>query len=110
VPEKNSTETARGTARLVYNTRTGRTTVTLTVRGLKARSSHAAHIHLDSCDGPIAYTLNNVVANRGGVGFSRTVLRTRINTTKWWINVHRDPKLPSPGIVCGKVVATKYSR
>lgn len=110
VPEANSTETARGTARLVYNARSGKTTVTLTVRGLKARSSHAAHIHLDSCDGPVAYTLKNVVANRSGTGHSTTVIRARINVTKWYINVHRDRRIPSPGITCGKVEAEKYSR
>lgn len=97
--------TASGTALLEFNSETGNTTVTLLVRGLSPGSSHAAHIHLDSCTGTIAFPLNDVVANTNGVGLSRTVIKSPINVTNWWVNVHRDPELPSPGITCGKVEA-----
>ncbi|MBI4733262.1 MAG: CHRD domain-containing protein [Rubrobacteridae bacterium] len=107
-PATGTTETARGTALLDYNPKTGWTSVTLLVKGLKANTSHAAHIHVYSCDGPVVYSLNNVVANEKGNGYSRTVIKSRINGMKWWVNVHRDPKLPSPGITCGKIDPIKY--
>lgn len=96
--------TATGTALLDYDPETGQTMVTLLVKGLAPGSSHAAHIHLNACDGPVAFTLQNVGADQNGFGFSRTFIKTPINVTNWWINVHRDPTLPSPGITCGKVV------
>lgn len=94
---------ATGTALLDYDPKTGQTMVTLLVKGLAPGSSHAAHIHLNTCDGPVAFTLQNVGADQNGFGFSRTFIKSQINVTDWWINVHRDATLPSPGITCGKV-------
>jgi CHRD domain len=84
-------QTASGTARLgIVN---GALRVALTISGLAPNSSHAAHIHLGSCEaeGPVFKPLNSVVADGSGHATVTTIISTvtAIPARGWYVNVHR---------------------
>jgi hypothetical protein len=80
----------------------GATTVTITLQGLEPESRHAAHIHGESCDGPILFPLQVMVADDNGQGTSLTVI-SNVPDGTWWLQVHRGETPPGPGISCGEV-------
>src|SRR5437868_6243690 len=56
--------TPSGTATLSWDSASQNLTVTISLFGLAANSTHPAHVHAGDCDdnGPIVYPLNDVVA------------------------------------------------
>jgi hypothetical protein len=104
--------TPYGFADLQWNAWSKNLTVTIKLVGLTQKSTHPAHIHLGSCSamGPIAYMLNNVVADAAGVGTSTTVIKDvygGIAANNWSINVHNGPGLTPANqfipIACGNI-------
>ncbi len=86
--------TPHGRATLVYNRHRHTLTVTVHAGGITP-GPHAAHIHLGSCQsqGPIAYMLKDLVANRRGqiVHAVRvlTGVMTPIPAHGWYLNIHQ---------------------
>lgn len=86
--------TPHGTAALIYRPRKHTLTVIVHASGLTP-GPHAAHIHLGSCQnqGPVAYMLNDLVANRHG--FVRrsvsvfTGVTQPIPASGWYLNIHQ---------------------
>jgi hypothetical protein len=84
-----------GTATLTYNSTTGMTTVTVSVRNLEPRSVHPAHIHAGKCttNGPVIAGLNSVQADASGVGKATTVIKGTVAGKQAYVNVHLGPGL-----------------
>ncbi len=86
--------TPHGGATLVYNRHRHTLTVTVHAGGVSP-GPHAAHIHLGSClsQGPVAYMLKDLVANRRGqiVHAVRvlTGVMTPIPAHGWYLNIHQ---------------------
>ena len=86
--------TPHGGATLVYNRHRHTLTVTVHASGV-IPGPHAAHIHLGSCmsQGPVAYMLRDLVANRHGriVHAVRvfTNVMTPIPAHGWYLNIHQ---------------------
>ena len=86
--------TPRGGATLVYSRHRHTLTVTVHASGV-IPGPHAAHIHLGSCmsQGPVAYMLRDLVANRDGriVHAVRvfTNVMTPIPAHGWYLNIHQ---------------------
>jgi hypothetical protein len=91
-----------GTAVFTYNGTT--TTVKLTVRHLKAKSVHPAHVHVASCSNPgaILHPFPNVHAGRNGIGVVRTSFAGPFTGKGWSVNVHVSPS-DLTVISCGNV-------
>jgi hypothetical protein len=86
-----------GTATMSLDPTTKALTVKISMTGLAPNSTHPAQINSGSCakQGPVMYTLNNVVADAKGVGTSTTVIKN-VNTAKTsggYIAVHNGPGL-----------------
>ena len=87
--------------------------VKVVVHNLVPGSSHAAHIHVGSCEsqlpGNVLYPLNPVVGDANGTGVSVTVIEgvTSIPEDAWYVNVHRSTDLSTQTgfdpIACGDV-------
>ena len=88
---------------LLEQTTAGRTAITVTVYGLERGSTHANHIYRGSCEGPILFPLQDLVADRSGVARSVSTVRAPIDLETWWVQAHASYVLPSPGIICGRV-------
>jgi Cu/Zn superoxide dismutase len=111
--------TPHGSAKLIWSPRTQALTVTISLQGLQANTSHPAHIHTEGpCpgNGPILYALNDVVANAAGNAISITTLPKvagGIAATGWYINVHSGPTLNTPAealpVTCGNVINQQTS-
>ena len=111
--------TPRGTTFLSWDPKSENLTVTITLFGLAANSTHPAHIHAGDCDdnGPIVYPLNNVVADAAGRATTTTVIpevEGGIPNGAWYVNVHNGPGL-SPAaqfdpIACGNVFNRHHAR
>ena len=92
-------------------------TVKLSLVGLAPSSTHPAHVHSGSCtkQGPVVYTLNNVLADAHGVGSSTTLIQNvkTIPTTGWYVNVQNGPGDTTPeqaaSIVCNDLVFSTVS-
>jgi hypothetical protein len=86
-----------GTATIDWNPANQDLTVKISLVGLAPSSTHPAQIYSGSCtkQGAVGYTLNNVLANAGGVGSSTTVIKnvTTVPATGWNISVHNGPGL-----------------
>ena len=86
--------TPHGGATLVYSRHRHTLTVTVHASGVTP-GPHAAHIHLGSCmsQGPVAYMLRDLVANRHGriVHAVRvfTNVMTPIPAHGWYLNIHQ---------------------
>ncbi len=86
--------TPHGGATLVYNRHRHTLTVTVHAGGVTP-GPHAAHIHLGSCvsQGPVAYMLRDLVANRRGqiVHAVRVLanVMTPIPAHGWYLNIHQ---------------------
>ena len=67
-----------GKARLITDANGNRTTIVTHVKGLKAGTKHAGHIHFGDCTrlfpGEIVHDLAPLVANEDGRAVSRTVV------------------------------------
>jgi hypothetical protein len=93
-PSGTSYGTPAGKATLVYDQAAQTLTVTVTASGL-APGTHAAHVHLGSCQsqGGVQYMLMDLVANSQGkiVNQSRTItgVTTPIPPTGWYLNLHQ---------------------
>jgi hypothetical protein len=107
-------ETASGTATLsIVN---GALQVVINATGLAPGGSHAAHIHMGSCEkqGKVLYPLNSVVADSTGKGTSTTTVNgvTSIPSGTWYVNVHRSTMLVQQydfdPILCGDVTGPGY--
>lgn len=103
-------QAASGTARLGIVK--GALQVVLNISGLAPNSSHAAHIHLGSCEaqGPVFKPLNSVVADGTGHATVTTVISTvtAIPVRGWYVNVHRTVDVSAgqtdfDPILCGDV-------
>ena len=109
-PPASAGETVSGTAHLSLSGNT--LTVTLMLSGLEPNSSHAAHIHLGSCEsqGPVKYPLKTVTADASGKATVTTVIPdvASIPSTGWYVNVHHSTALTTQTgfdpIACGNVV------
>jgi CHRD domain len=107
-----------GTANLRWNPSTHTLTVKLSLTGLAPNSTHPSHIHAGSCstEGPVVYTLRNVVADGYGDGTATSTVprvTTGIPAKGWFIEVHNGPGL-SPAdqflpIACGDVTNANTS-
>ena len=103
-------ETAMGTATLTIVN--GALQVVITASGLAPSGSHAAHIHMGSCEsqGAVVHPLSSVVADATGKGTSTTTVPsvTSIPSGTWYVNVHRSTLLTTQTdfdpIICGDVV------
>jgi hypothetical protein len=103
-------ETVSGTAQLGLSGQT--LTVTLTVSGLEPNSSHAAHIHLGSCEsqGDVKYALKTVKADASGKATVTTEIPNvaSIPGSGWYVNVHHSTALSTQTgfdpVACGDVV------
>lgn len=100
---------ANGTAELAF---VGPDTlsVRLMLNSLPPNSVHPAHIHFGTClgGGPIAFYLQDVVADAAGNAVSTTTLTgvDVIPPEGWYVNVHQGPTLADGGatpIACGDV-------
>lgn len=86
--------TPHGKASLTYNSNRHTLTVAVSASGVSP-GPHAAHIHLGSCmsQGPVAYMLKDLVANRHGriVHAVRvfTEVKDPIPPTGWYLNIHQ---------------------
>ncbi|MGI9008703.1 MAG: CHRD domain-containing protein [Streptosporangiaceae bacterium] len=86
--------TPHGQATMTYNSSRQRLTVTVSASGVSP-GPHAAHIHLGSCmsQGPVAYMLKDLMANRHGriVHAVRvfTGVKNPIPPTGWYLNIHQ---------------------
>lgn len=86
--------TPRGNATLVYDPARQTISVTVNASGL-TRGTHAAHIHLGSCQnqGGVQYMLMDFTANRFGqiVDETRTVtgVTSPVPATGWYLNLHQ---------------------
>ena len=91
----------------------GKTTVTISIAGLPANSSHAAHIHVGtSCasNGAVVYPLTDVVADATGKGTSTTLVNVALSAfadANHYVNVHDLSSAGGVGrsIVCGEVAS-----
>ena len=107
-----------GAANLRWNPSTHTLTVKLSLTGLAPNSTHPSHIHAGSCgtEGPVVYTLRNVVADVYGNGTATSTVprvTTGIPAKGWFIEVHNGPGL-SPAdqflpIACGDVTNANTS-
>ena len=105
-------ETATGTATLSIVS--GALQVVINVTGLAAGGSHAAHIHMGSCEsqGKVVYPLNAVIADATGKGTSTTTVKnvTAIPSGTWYVNVHRSTSLTEQydfdPVLCGDVTGS----
>lgn len=81
-----------GHAQLTYDPATQKLTVSLSMSGLAAGSRHAAHIHTGSCQvqGPVAYSLPDLVADAAGVASVKTTFSVTSPppASGWYVNVH----------------------
>lgn len=102
-------ETAMGTATLTIVN--GALQVVITASGLAPSGSHAAHIHMGSCEsqGAVVHPLSSVIADAGGKGTSTTSVAnvTSIPSGTWYVNIHRSTVLTTQTdfdpILCGDV-------
>lgn len=96
--------------------------VGITINGLPANASRAAHIHSpgtdttdpNGCDtgGPIVYPLTDVKSGATGPGTSTTTVT--LDATKgipkagWYVNVHQKASTDGTGagVICGKIAAS----
>ncbi len=105
-------ETATGTASLSIVS--GGLQVVISATGLAPNGSHAAHIHMGSCEsqGKVVYPLNAVIADATGKGTSTTTVQgvTVIPSGTWYVNVHRSTSLTQQydfdPIMCGDVTGS----
>jgi len=86
--------------------------VTVDATGLMPASSHAAHIHVGSCEaqGPVVHPLNSLIADAGGHATSTTTVSgvSAIPLKTWYVNVHRTLNVAAgqsdfDPILCGDV-------
>lgn len=81
-----------GHAQLTYDPATKQLTVSVSLSGLAAGSVHAAHIHSGSCQvqGPVVYSLPDLVADAAGVATVTTTLTVASPppASGWYVNVH----------------------
>ncbi len=109
-PSTSAGETVSGTAQLNLSGQT--LTVNLTLSGLEPNSTHAAHIHMGSCEsqGPVKYPLNTVKADASGKATVTTTIPNvaSIPSTGWYVNVHHSTALSTQTgfdpIACGNVM------
>jgi CHRD domain len=84
-----------GTAQLSVNN--GNLTITVSLNGMEAHSTHMLHIHTGSCasQGKVVYTLKPVIADAAGAGTSTTVIShvSAIPQSGWYVNAHMGPDL-----------------
>lgn len=93
-----------GTAVIVYNASTHKTTVTLTVKGLTP-GIHLTHIHVGHCgrNGDVRYPLTTLQANKAGSARSVTVLPAKLSGASFYINVHGVPGKVMQIVACGNL-------
>lgn len=93
-----------GTAVIVYNASTHKTTVTLAVKGLSP-GIHLTHIHVGHCgsNGDVRYPLAPLQANKAGSASSVTVLPTKLHGASSYINVHGVPGNIIKIVACGNL-------
>ena len=82
-----------GSAQLSYDEASNTLTVSVTAEGLPPSSTHAAHIHLGSCQaqGTVRYPLNPVTAGADGSASVTTVIRdvpSAPPASRWYVNLH----------------------
>jgi hypothetical protein len=91
-PPSSPDQTASGTADLSIEG--GALKVVVTATGLKPSSSHAAHIHLGSCEsqGPVLHGLPALTADATGSAHLTTTVPgiSSIPVGAWYLNIHRD--------------------
>lgn len=78
-----------GTARIVYDASSRRTTITLHATGLTP-GIHFAHIHIGHCgqNGVIKYVLTTLHANKDGAASSTTVLPYALSGAHLYVLIH----------------------
>ncbi len=104
-------ENASGQAQLALLN--GRLAIKITLSGLEADSTHAAHIHAGSCEaqGPVVVMLNPVVADAQGNGTSITYIKSLPTSPDGlYVNVHTGASMSQLGqavffnpIACGNL-------
>lgn len=81
-----------GSTTITFNAQAKTETVVVRVRGLLPNTTHAAHIHLGSCEseGAVKYPLAQVTVGSTGSGTSTTVLHsaTPLPKSGLYVNVH----------------------
>ena len=101
-----------GSAVFTYNPKTKQTTVKLTVKHLKAKSAHPAHIHLGRCGsngapGAVLHPFPVIYAGNNGIGVVSISFAGTFTHKKWAVNVHTGPGLAPASeykvIACGNV-------
>ncbi len=102
----------QGSALLTWTPGNQTLNVNVHLYGLAPSSTHPTRLQSGSCSkqGPIVYTLNNVVADAHGVASVTTQIKNVKNgipASGWYVNVHNGPGL-SPAdqflpIVCGDI-------
>lgn len=107
------THAPQGSASLVWSHASHQISVTIDLTGLAPTSTHPAHIHAGDCNanGPIVYTLYNVVADKAGRATTTTTISNvteAIPSQNWSIHVHNGPGLQPADqftpIACGTIV------
>lgn len=107
----------QGMATISWDSTSYGLTVKLSLIGLAPNSTHPAHVHSGSCtkQGPVVYTLNNVLGDARGVGSSTTVIQNvkTIPASGWYVNVQNGPGDAPPdqavSIVCNDLVFSNVS-
>ena len=100
-----------GTAQLSVNN--DNLTVTVSLNGMAAHSTHMMHIHTGSCasQGKVVYALKPVTADASGTGTSTTVIPhvSSIPQSGWYVNAHMGPDLSKQTgfdpISCGDITS-----
>jgi hypothetical protein len=93
-PQGTSFGTPHGTATIVYQPSAQTLTVTVTASGLTP-GTHAAHIHLGSCQsqGAVQYMLMDLTANSQGQIANESRVITNVTTpippSGWYLNLHQ---------------------
>jgi hypothetical protein len=89
--------------------------VDVRLTGMQPNSEHAMHIHVAPgarCDNnaPVVYPLTSVMVDGAGVGTSTSTITLRperpVQAGNAYINVHQDPMVPSPGVICANIDTT----
>ena len=87
-------------------------TIRLDATGLRAATTHPAHIHAGTCgsNGPIVFPLENMVANGAGDAVASTWIHHpyQVPASGWYVEIHQVPPSSGAGetpIACAKLPA-----
>lgn len=80
-------------------------TVTVTLQGMVAGSSHAGHVHRGTCgsDGAIDFGLTPIVADAGGNGSATTTVADNLLVPGFYLQYHVALDPPGAPLACANV-------